>query len=115
MLFKIEWTAVVGRFKLDVSASEQVEAPNTLTALNLLRTTLITKLNSLNAPFFIKSLNFQVANGDLKLSLEEQHEFLKSINAEGGLIESIPKERPPYTIQINGPGNMTVFPTNTPV
>ncbi len=97
MRFEIEWVALVGRFKLEVRSVELVDARNSSVALNLIRSSIIAKLASLNSKFEMQSVSFiNVAEGTL-FSAKDQASFLQSINAEGCVVTT---EEAPYRFQV---------------
>ena len=85
MQFQIEWSAVVGRYRLEVKGVEVVPAQNPSLALNLIRTSILTKLSSLNSPFELVKYDFVKIPDGTEFSVAALANFLRSINDEGGM------------------------------
>jgi len=115
MRFKIQWSAIVGSYLLRFSEIEELDATNSSDALNKIRTSIITKLASLNNKFFVTNVSFINIGMPITVSPTEQFDFLNSINSEGGLAQTVPKGAPTrVNVKTDENGNMTISPIYEP-
>lgn len=115
MRFEVQWHAIVGPYRLNVSDVEIVEAPTFSAALSLLRAPIIRKLCSLNCVFFLTSLTFKNLPQDTNIALRDQNDFLNSVNAEGGMARNVPRgPADHYQVTRDEQGNISVTPLLEP-
>lgn len=96
MLYQITWNGISTELG-QVSGVEEVEAENTLAALNAIRSPIINKLYK-SGPFAIININFKnKEGGSVTVNLQEIYKAMNSLNAEGGLVKY---ENPPDTFTI---------------
>ena len=105
MRFQIEWTAIVGRFRLEVKGREIVEAPDSSQAVNRIRTSILTKLGSLNSSFELTGLDFLGVENGVPFSGTSMLRFLRSINDEGGMQS---RDTAPNAVRLKDMQNGTV-------
>lgn len=109
--FKIEWIAKVGIYRLTVSSTEIVDAANSSDCLSIIRTSIITKLGTLNNVYYITAIKFVNVGNRLTVSTDELYRFMNSLNEEGGLMKNVPKEPPKEIfLEEDSLGNMVVNP-----
>jgi hypothetical protein len=96
MLYQITWNAIsTGHGQL--TGVEEIEAENTLDALNAIRSPIISKLSQ-SGPFAIININFKSKDGSpVTVNLQAVYKAMNSLNAEGGLVKY---ENPPDTFTI---------------